>query len=89
MYLWEQNNKIRFSGAPEPRWLNWLSIQLLILAQVMISQLMKSSLMSGYPLTVKSLLVIFSLSLPLSAPSHLHVHALSLSLSLSLKMNQH
>ena len=60
-------------------WLSRLSLWLLILAQVMISQFVGSSPTSGSSLTVWSLLGILSLSLPYSC---------SLSLSLSLKINK-
>ena len=50
-----------------PGWLSWLSVRLLISAQVVISQFMSSSPMSGLVLTVWSLLGILSPSL--SAPS--------------------
>ena len=56
-------------------WLSQLSIQLLILAQVMISQFVSSSLISGSALAVQSLLRILSPSLWASS-----AHALSLSL---------
>ena len=58
-----------------PGWLSWLSIQLLVLAQVMISQFMGLSPASGSVLTYRASLE-FSLSLSLSAPPPL---ALSLS----------
>ena len=67
-------------GLGTPGWLSWLSIRLLISAQVMISWLLRSSPVWGSALTLQSLLGI--LSLPLSLP--LPAHALSLSLSLSL-----
>ena len=52
-----------------PGWLSWLSIQLLVLAQVMISQFMGLSPASGSVLTCRaSLEFSLSLSLSLSAP---------------------
>ena len=51
-----------------PGWLRWLSIQLLISAQVMISWFMSSSPASGCALTVRSLLEILSLPLSLCPP---------------------
>ena len=49
-----------------PGWFSWLSIGLLVSAQVMMSQLVSSSPVSGSVLTVQSLLGILSLlSLPL------------------------
>ena len=58
-----------------PGWLSWLSVQLLVLAQVVISWIVSSSLTSVSLLTAWSLLDI--LSLPFSVP-------LSCSLSMSL-----
>ena len=60
-------------------WLRWLNVRLLVLAEVTISQFMGSSPVSGFVLTVGSLLGI--LSLPLALP-------LPYSLSLSLKINK-
>ena len=54
-------------GSGAPGWLSQLSLQLLILAQVMISQFMGSSPASGSVLMVWSLLGILCLSLSLSA----------------------
>ena len=51
-----------------PGWLSHLSIRPLVLAQVMISWFMDSSPTWGSMPTMKSLLGIHSLSLPLSAP---------------------
>ena len=59
-----------------PGWLRWVSIRLLISAQVTISWFVSSSPMSGSALTVWSLLRI--LSPPLSTPppcSLVHVHS--------------
>ena len=61
-----------------PEWFSWLSIQLLVSAQVMISWFVGSSPTLGSALVVQSLLGILSLSLPL----------LLLTLSLSLKINK-
>ena len=69
-----KKNKNKKTGASG--WLSWLSIQLLILAQVMISRFMRSSPALGSVLAVQILL---GLSLPLSLS-----HPLLLSLSLSL-----
>ena len=75
-----------------PGWLSWLSIQLLILAQVMILQFMRSSPELGSVLTVQSLLGI--LFLPLSTSPLLSLtfflsgsFSLSLSLYLSLSLS--
>ena len=77
--------KVKRIGAPG--WLSQLSIQLFILAQVMISRFMRSIPASGSAPTVRSLLGILSL-LALSAPPLLVV-SLSLSVSLSFsKMNK-
>ena len=52
-----------------PGWLSWLSVQLLVLAQVLISQLVRLSPALGSALTVQSLLVV--LCLPLChSPTH-------------------
>ena len=53
-----------------PKWFSWLSVPLLISAQVMISRFVDSSPVSGSALTAWSLLGILSppLSLSLSAP---------------------
>ena len=51
-----------------PGWLSWVSIWLLVLAQVTISQFVKSSPASGFVLTAWSLLAILSLPLSLSLP---------------------
>ena len=61
---WVDEGRIegRFFGAPG--WLSWLGVQLLVLAQVMISQFVSSSPASGSVLMAQSLLGI--LSLPLS-----------------------
>ena len=64
-----------------PVWFSGLSVQSLILAQVMISPFMGSSPMSVSVLTAQSLLGILSLPLSLPLPC-------SLSLSLSLKINK-
>ena len=64
-------------------WLSWLSVWLLISAQVMISQSVDTSPMLGSELSVQKLLGILFLSLFL-CPSLV----LSLSLSLSLKINK-
>ena len=66
-----------------PGWLSWLSIWLLISAQVMISWFVSSSPKTGSALTVQSLLGILSPSL--SAPLLL---VLSLMHSPSLKINK-
>ena len=50
-------------GLGVPRCLSWLSVQLLVLAQVTISRFMSSRPMSGSALTVQSLLGILSHSL--------------------------
>ena len=70
-------------------WLSWLSVQLLILAQVMISQFM------GLSPTLGSTLPELGFSPSVSAPPmltyvclHSLVCSLSLSLSLSLKTNK-
>ena len=65
-----------------PGWLSWLSIELWISAQVMISWFVGSSPASGCSLTVWSLVGILSLLLSLPLPP-----CLSLSLSLYLKIN--
>ena len=62
-----------------PGWLSWLSVQLLVLAQVVISRFVSSSPTLGSMLTAQSLLGI--LSFPLSAPP-----LLMLMLSLSEKI---
>ena len=67
------------SGAPG--WLSRVSVRLLILAQVMISQFMSSSPTSGSALTVQTLLWILSLSPSLSVPP-------PLTCVLSLKINK-
>ena len=69
-------------GAPAE--LSWLSIRLLILAQVMISWFVGSSPKSGSVLTARSLLEILSLSL---CPYPVSTVSLSLSLSVSLNIN--
>ena len=66
---------------------SWLSIRLLISAQIMISQFMSSSRTSDSALMVQSPLGILSLSPPLSAPPLL-VCSLCLSLSLFQKINK-
>ena len=60
------------SGAPG--WLNWLSVQLLISAQVVISQFVGLSLMSGSALRAWSLLGILCLPLSLLLPSPLKIN---------------
>ena len=67
-----------------PGWLSWLSVQLLVLAQVMISRFMSSSPVSGSLLSVQSPLCILCplLSLPLPCS-----HMCSLSLSLKKEIN--
>ena len=62
-----------------PGWFSWLSIRLLVLAQVMISRFVGSNPTSGSVLIMRSLLGIFSLLLP---------RALSLSLSLTFRINK-
>ena len=57
-------------GLGSPGWLSWLSVQLLVLAQVKISQFVGSSLASGSVLASQSLLGILF-------PPHLLVLALS------------
>ena len=66
--LFTYHNGLPVPGKQEPwlgtpGWLNLLSVQLLILAQVMISQFVSSSPASGSVLTVRSLLGILSPSL--------------------------
>ena len=66
--------------------LSWLSAQLLILAQVMISGFVSSNPASGSMQTAGSLLGILSLSLSLSLSPSLYappLHSLSLSLKIS------
>ena len=70
----EQTRMVR--GAPG--WLRRLSVQLLILAQVMISRFVRSSPRSGSVLPGQSVLRVLSLSLPL-----LHSSVLSLSLKIN------
>ena len=70
---WTHRNRF-YGGAPG--WLNWLSVHLLISAQVMISKFVSSSPASGSVLAVWSLLKSLSLSL-----------SLSFSLSLSKQIN--
>ena len=55
-----------------PGWLSWLNVQLLILAQVMISRFVESSPMSASTLMMLGLLLILSLSVcpPLLMVSH-------------------
>ena len=60
----------------EPGWLSWLSVQLLLLAQVMISRIVGLSPVLGSQLTAWSMLGILSLLFSL-----VHVRALSLSVS--------
>ena len=67
-----------------PGWLSGLNVQLLISAQVVISQLMRSSPASGSVLTVEP--ASDSVSPAISAPPQL---ALSLSLFLCQKINKH
>ena len=65
-----------------PGWLSWLSVRLLISAQVRISWFMGWSPVSGSVLTVQSPLGILSLPLSLLFPCvHGHVHTLSLSIN--------
>ena len=72
-----------YLGAPQ--WLSWLSVQLLISTQVVISQFLSLSSTSGSALTAWSLLGILPLlSLPLPCACA-HVHVLSPSLSLKNK----
>ena len=61
-------------------WLTWLSVRLLILAQIMISCFMCSIPVLGSVLKVQSPLGILTLTLPLLL-SHYHMSTLSLSLS--------
>ena len=68
-----------------PGWLSQLIIWLLILAQVMISQLVSSSPASGFTLTVLGFSLPTSLS---SSQTCACALSLSLSLSLSLKINE-
>ena len=68
-----------------PGWLSWLSVRLLILAQVMISRFVSLSPRLGSALTVWNLLGILSLSLSLSLPLPC---SLMLSPSLSLQINK-
>ena len=68
-----------------PGWLSWLSVQLLISAQVMISWFLRSSPMLSFVLTAWSLFGILSLSPFISVPPSL---SLSLSLSLSDTINK-
>ena len=65
-----------FSRAPG--WLSWLSVQILIFAQVMISWFMRWNLESGSVQTAQSLLGILSLPLSLTAPPPIHMHMLFL-----------
>ena len=58
-----RRREIRRRKEGMPGWLSWLSIWLLLLAQVVISLFMSSSPTSGSVLTVWSLLGILSLSL--------------------------
>ena len=62
-----------------PGWLSWLSVQLLILAPVMISSFMRSSPMSRSVCWHRGDCLEFSLSPSLSAPPPLMLHAFSLS----------
>ena len=64
-------------GRGVPGWLSWLSIRLLVSAQVVISLFVGSSPVSGSALTIWNLLGILSLSI-----------SLSVSLSLSLSQNK-
>ena len=64
----------------EPGWLSWLSIRLLVLSQVMISQLIHGAPWWGL-YWVWSLRGILSLA-PSLCPSLAHSHALSLARSL-------
>ena len=58
----------RMMKTEEPGWFSRLSVWLWILAQVVISQLVGSSPMSGFVLTAWSRLEIFSFPLSLSLP---------------------
>ena len=78
--------KSRIYGAPG--WFRRLSVRLLISAQVMISQFMRSSPASGSALTVWSLLGILSPSLSFTL-LHTCMCTLFLSLSLSQKIQQY
>ena len=69
-----------------PGWLSKLNVELLISAQVMISQFMSLSPTSGSVLTVWSLLGILFLSLSLSPPPSVSL-SVSLSLSTISKLN--
>ena len=63
-----KNKKTKNKTLEVPGWLSWLSVQLLISAQVAVSHFMSLSPASDSGLTVQSLLGIFlspSLSLPL------------------------
>ena len=79
--------KLSLKSVGVPGWLSWLSVRLLILAQVMISHLMSSSTASGSALAVWSLLGFLSppsLSASFfSFPSSSCAHALSLSLKIN------
>ena len=66
---------LSFTTSRVPGWLSWLSIWLLILAQVMISWFKSSSLTSGSMVTMRSLFGILSLCRSLPLP-----HSLDLSL---------
>ena len=67
-------------GGGAPGWLSWLSIRLLVSAQVMISWFMRSSPTSGSALTAWNLPGILSLPHFLTP-----LHALSLSLKINFK----
>ena len=64
---WQDLSKKSFLGAPG--WLKWLSVGLLVLAPVMISQFVSSSPTSGSALTVGSLPGILSPLPSLPLPS--------------------
>ena len=74
------SERIRIGSPQVPGWLSQLSVQLLILAQVMISQFMGLNPTLGSALTAWD-----SLSLSLSAPPLLVHTPLSLSKEISLK----
>ena len=70
-------NSVKNHGRAPGR-LNWLSIWLLVSAQVMVSQVTRSNPASGSVLTVQTLLGLPSLAFSLYlSPTHMHVPSLS------------
>ena len=72
------SSRYKHSSKGPPGWLSWLSVRLLILAQVMILQLVRSSPVLGSALGIPSLSLSLSLSL-----CHSPIHAVSVSLKIN------